>query len=166
MANAVNLTDGLDTLAGGTSAIAFASYGVIAFLQKQEPWCLFASPLPGAVSFPLVQCPPRNGLYGRRRLAYARRLARCVRPHDRPVALSALIGMVFVAETLSDILQVLYFKLTRGKRLFRMAPIHHHFEDYRLVRDADNHALLDGQHGRGYAGCGAGASSIHLVQDK
>ena len=46
---------------------------------------------------------------------------------DMPLIL-ALVGVVYIAETLSDILQVSYFKLTHGKRIFKMAPIHHHFE--------------------------------------
>ena len=46
---------------------------------------------------------------------------------DIPVAL-ILVGIIYIAETLSDIIQVTYFKLTHGKRIFRMAPLHHHFE--------------------------------------
>ena len=46
---------------------------------------------------------------------------------DMPLAL-VLVGVVYIVETMSDILQVTYFKLTHGKRIFKMAPIHHHFE--------------------------------------
>ena len=46
---------------------------------------------------------------------------------DMPLAL-ALVGIVYILETLSDIIQVAYFKLTHGRRIFKMAPLHHHFE--------------------------------------
>jgi len=46
---------------------------------------------------------------------------------DMPLVL-ILVGIIYIAETLSDIIQVTYFKLTHGKRIFRMAPLHHHFE--------------------------------------
>ena len=129
MANAVNLTDGLDTLAGGTTAIAFACYGVIAFLQKQEPVVPLCFAVVGALlAFLWFNAHPAMVFMGDSgALTLGALLAVCAFLTDQWLLLP-LIGIVFVAEAVSDILQVLYFKMTGGKRLFRKAPIHHHFE--------------------------------------
>jgi phospho-N-acetylmuramoyl-pentapeptide-transferase len=129
MANAINLTDGLDTLAGGTSAIAFAAYGVIAFLQTQEPIVAVCFAVAGALlAFLWFNAHPAMVFMGDMgALTLGALLAVCALLTDQWLLLP-LIGIVFVAVTLSDILQVLYFKMTGGKRLFRKAPLHHHFE--------------------------------------
>ncbi len=128
-ANAVNLTDGLDTLAGGTSAIAFASYGVIAYLQGQEPIVSVCFATVGALlAFLWFNAHPAMVFMGDAgALTLGALLAVCALATDQWLLLP-LIGIVFVVETIADILQILYFKLTGGKRLFKMAPIHHHFE--------------------------------------
>lgn len=128
-ANAINLTDGLDSLAGGTSAIAFVSYGVIAFLQKQEPVVYLCFAVVGALlAFLWFNAHPAMVFMGDAgSLTLGALLAVCAFLTDQWLLLP-LIGIVFVAEVLSNILQVLYFKLTGGKRFFRMAPLHHHFE--------------------------------------
>jgi phospho-N-acetylmuramoyl-pentapeptide-transferase len=128
-ANAVNFTDGLDTLAGGTSAIAFASYGVIAFLQKQEPVVPLCFSIAGALlAFLWWNAHPAMVFMGDAgSLTLGALLAVCAFMTNQWLLLP-LIGIVFVAAVVSDILQVLYFKLTGGKRLLRMAPIQHHFE--------------------------------------
>jgi phospho-N-acetylmuramoyl-pentapeptide-transferase len=128
-ANAVNIMDGLDTLAGGTTAIAFASYGVIAFLQKQEPVVPLCFSIVGALlAFLWWNAHPAMVFMGDAgALTLGALLAVCAFMTDQWLLLP-LIGIVFVAGIVSDILQVLYFKLTGGKRLFRMAPIQHHFE--------------------------------------
>jgi phospho-N-acetylmuramoyl-pentapeptide-transferase len=128
-ANAVNIMDGLDTLAGGTTAIAFASYGVIAFLQKQEPVVPLCFSVVGALlAFLWWNAHPAMVFMGDAgSLTLGALLAVCAFMTDQWLLLP-LIGIVFVAGIVSDILQVLYFKLTGGKRLFRMAPIQHHFE--------------------------------------
>jgi phospho-N-acetylmuramoyl-pentapeptide-transferase len=129
MANAINLTDGLDTLGGGTSAIAFAAYGVIAFLQKQEPVVAVCFAVAGALlAFLWFNAHPAMVFMGDiGSLTLGALLAVCALLTDQWLLLP-LIGIVFVSEVISDILQVLYFKMTGGKRLFRMAPLHHHFE--------------------------------------
>lgn len=129
MANAINLTDGLDTLAGGTSAIAFATYGVIGFLQKQEPVVPLCFSVVGALlAFLWFNAHPAMVFMGDAgSLTLGALLAVCALMTDQWLLLP-LIGLVFLAEVISDILQVTYFKFTGGKRLFRMAPIHHHFE--------------------------------------
>src|SRR5205085_11586786 len=128
MANAVNLTDGLDSLAGGTSAIAFACYGVIAYLQKQEPMVPVCFAAVGALwAFLWFNAHPAMVIMGDAgSLTLGALLAVCALATDQWLLLP-LIGLVFVTETISVILQVLYFKLTGGKRLLKIAPIHHHF---------------------------------------
>lgn len=128
-ANAINFTDGLDTLAGGTSAIAFVSYGIIAYLQNQEPVVYLCFATVGALlAFLWFNAHPAMVFMGDSgSLTLGALLAVCAIMTDQWLLLP-LIGIVFVAETLSVIIQVLYFKLTGGKRFFRGAPIHHHFE--------------------------------------
>jgi|GEM_PF-55782 len=129
MANAVNLTDGLDTLAGGTSAIAFVSYGIIAYLQNQAQVVALCFATVGALlAFLWFNSHPAMVFMGDTgSLTLGALLAVCALMTNQWLLLP-LIGIVFVAVVVSDILQVLYFKLTGGKRLFRMAPLHHHFE--------------------------------------
>jgi phospho-N-acetylmuramoyl-pentapeptide-transferase len=129
MANAVNFTDGLDSLAGGTTAIAFVSYGIISYLQKQEPIVYLSFAIVGALlAFLWFNAHPAMVIMGDSgSLTLGALLAVCALMTGQWLLLP-LIGAVFVAETISVILQVLYFKLTGGKRLFRIAPIHHHFE--------------------------------------
>lgn len=128
-ANTVNLSDGLDTLCAGTTAIAFVSYGIIAFLQGVEPVVLVCFATVGALlAFLWFNSHPAQVFMGDTgSLTLGALLAVCALLTDQWLLLP-LVGIVFVAEGLSDILQVLYFKLTKGKRLFRIAPIHHHFE--------------------------------------
>ena len=70
---------------------------------------------------------------------------------DIPVAL-ILVGVIYIAETLSDIIQVTYFKLSHGKRIFRMAPLHHHLEMGGLDRGEALHGLHPHHPGRPPAG--------------
>jgi phospho-N-acetylmuramoyl-pentapeptide-transferase len=128
-ANAVNLTDGLDTLAGGTTAIAFVSYGIIAYLQEQEPVVYLSFAVVGALlAFLWFNAHPAMVFMGDSgSLTLGALLTVCALMTGQWLLLP-LIGIVFVAQAVSDILQVAYFKMTGGKRLFRMAPIHHHFE--------------------------------------
>jgi phospho-N-acetylmuramoyl-pentapeptide-transferase len=129
MSNAVNFTDGLDGLAGLISATAFAAYGGIALMQGQ----VFI----GRLCFTIV-----GALFGF--LWFNVHPAQFYMGDTGSLALGAVLGIVAlmtgqwlllpviaiipVAETLTVILQVGYFKLTKGKRLFKMAPLHHHFE--------------------------------------
>ena len=106
-----------------------ASYGVIAFLQKQEPVVPLCFAVVGALlAFLWFNAHPAMVFMGDAgSLTLGALLAVCAFMTDQWLLLP-LIGFVFVAVALSDILQVLYFKLTGGKRLFKMAPLHHHFE--------------------------------------
>ncbi len=129
MTNAVNFTDGLDSLAGWTSTIAFACYGVIAFLQGQAYLVVFCFTIVGALlAFLWYNAHPAELIMGDTgALALGATLA-VVALMTGQWLLLPLIGAVFVAETLSVIIQVLYFKRTHGKRFFKMAPLHLHFE--------------------------------------
>jgi phospho-N-acetylmuramoyl-pentapeptide-transferase len=132
--NAVNLTDGLDGLAGSTSAVAFAAYGVIAYLQGQYPLMSFCFAMVGALfaflwynSYPAALFMGDCGA-----LALGATLA-VVALMTGQWLLLPIVGAVFVAEDLSDILQVGWFKWTKrrtgqGRRIFKMAPLHYHFE--------------------------------------
>jgi phospho-N-acetylmuramoyl-pentapeptide-transferase len=128
-ANAVNLADGLDGLAGGTSAIAYIAYGVIAYLQGQIFLVTFCFTIVGAIlGFLWYNAYPADLFMGDvGSMALGATLATVALMTEQWLLL-AVVGIIFVAEALSDILQVAYFKLTGGKRLFKMAPIHHHFE--------------------------------------
>jgi phospho-N-acetylmuramoyl-pentapeptide-transferase len=128
-AHAVNLTDGLDGLAGHTAAVAFAAYGVIAYLQGQVYLVTFCFTVAGALlAFLWFNAYPAQVFMGDTgALALGATLA-VVALMLGQVLLLPLIGLVFVAVTVSVILQVAYFRVTGGKRLFRMAPMHLHFE--------------------------------------
>ncbi|MBC7257774.1 MAG: phospho-N-acetylmuramoyl-pentapeptide-transferase [Chloroflexi bacterium] len=127
--NAVNLTDGLDGLAGGTVAIAFTAYGIIAYLQGQVYLVNFCFTVVGAtLAFLWYNAHPAMLFMGDTgSLALGATLGTVALMTGQWLLLP-VVGIIFVAEALSDILQVLYFKLTKGKRIFKMAPIHHHFE--------------------------------------
>lgn len=126
--NAVNLTDGLDGLVAGTASIAFAAYGVIALYNEQADVALFTFAVTGALlGFLLFNANPAKVFMGDTgSLALGGSLA-LVSILVKEELLLLLVGLVFVIETLSVILQVASFKL-RGKRIFKMSPIHHHFE--------------------------------------
>ncbi len=128
-ANAVNMTDGLDTLAGGTAAMAFGAYGIVAFLQEQSLLATFCFTIVGAtLGFLWFNAHPAQVFMGDTgSLALGATLA-VVAMMTGHWLLLPLIGAVFVAEAASVILQVAYFKLSGGRRLFKMSPLHHHFE--------------------------------------
>jgi phospho-N-acetylmuramoyl-pentapeptide-transferase len=126
--NAVNLTDGLDGLAGGTTAIAALAFGILALLQGHPDLAIFAMALTGAcVGFVWFNGPPAQVFMGDTgSLALGAALAG-IALFSQTILFLLIIGGVFVAETLSVIIQVASFKTT-GKRVFRMSPLHHHFE--------------------------------------
>jgi phospho-N-acetylmuramoyl-pentapeptide-transferase len=128
-ANAVNLTDGLDSLAGGTAAVAFVAYGIIAYLQGQVHVVTFCFMMAGAIlGFLWYNAHPAEVFMGDTgSLAIGAALATAAFMTGQWLLLP-IVGIVFVAETLSVMMQVSYFKWTGGKRIFRMTPIHLHFE--------------------------------------
>ncbi len=127
--NAVNLTDGLDTLAGGLLALAFAAYGIIAFLQGQAYLVtLCFTTVGGLLAFLWYNAHPAQVFMGDTGALSLGALLAVVALMTGQWLLLPVVGLVFVAVASSVILQVGYFKLTHGKRLFRMAPLHNHFE--------------------------------------
>lgn len=126
--NAVNFTDGLDSLAGWVTAFGFAAYGVIAFLQQQIYLVTFSFIMVGALlAFLWYNAHPAELFMGDvGSLALGSTLA-VVALMSGQWLLLPLVGIIFVAEMVSVILQVSYFKLTGGKRIFKMTPVHYHF---------------------------------------
>ena len=127
--NAMNFTDGLDGLAGLIAATAFAAYGVIAILQGQIFVARFCFVLVGALfGFLWFNVHPAElfmGDTGSLALGASLGVVALMTGHW---ALLPIIGIIPLGEALSSSLQILYFKLTKGKRLFKMAPLHLHFE--------------------------------------
>ncbi|MCW6681473.1 phospho-N-acetylmuramoyl-pentapeptide-transferase [Aerococcaceae bacterium NML160702] len=126
--NAVNLTDGLDGLATGLNIIAYSAYFALALRTKNMAVALVCLTVVGALlGFLIYNKKPAKIFMGDvGSLALGAGLAVISMVLNNPWSL-LIIGIVFVIETASVILQVASFKLT-GKRIFKMSPIHHHFE--------------------------------------
>jgi phospho-N-acetylmuramoyl-pentapeptide-transferase len=126
--NAVNLTDGLDGLAAGAGAIALLAYTGIAFLERQYDVAIICGAMVGAIiGFLWYNAHPADIFMGDTgALAIGGGLAAAA-VITKTELLLPVIGGLFVLETLSVIVQVVVFKVT-GRRVFKMAPIHHHFE--------------------------------------
>lgn len=132
MANAVNLTDGLDGLASSTTAIVAASFTIIGIAiipGGDEAMSVAGQAILGAsLGFLVFNHYPAKifmGDTGSMALGGALSATAIVGNMEWLLPIS---GLIFVIEALSVIIQVIYFKKTGGKRIFRMAPIHHHFE--------------------------------------
>lgn len=126
--NAVNLTDGLDGLAAGTTTVAAIAYALICMYFQQTELAIFCMAVAGAtLGFLKFNAHPAKVFMGDTgSLALGGALA-SVAVLTKTELLLAIVGGVFVIEALSVIIQVVSFK-TRGKRVFLMSPIHHHFE--------------------------------------
>ena len=129
MSNAINFTDGLDGLAGLISATIFAAYGVIAILQGQIFLAQFSFTVVGALfGFLWFNVHPAQLFMGDTgSLALGGTIA-VVALMTGQWAILPLIAVIPVSEALSVTIQIGYFKLTKGRRFFKMAPIHLHFE--------------------------------------
>jgi phospho-N-acetylmuramoyl-pentapeptide-transferase len=129
LSNAINLTDGLDGLAGSTAAVAYVAYGVIAFLQGQIWLVAFVFTVVGAIlAFLWYNAYPAELFMGEVGSSTLGATLAIVALMSGQWLLLPIIGFIFVAETLSVIIQVAYFKRTGGKRFFKMSPLHNHFE--------------------------------------
>lgn len=127
--NAVNLTDGIDGLASISVVISLLAYGVIAFQQRRMDILIVIVSMIGALLgfFTFNRKPAKVFMGDVGSLALGGMLATIsIALHQEWTLL--LIGIVYVFETTSVMMQVSYFKLTGGKRIFRMTPVHHHFE--------------------------------------
>ena len=144
VSNGANLTDGLDGLATGTSAIIgvalaimcylggnviYSSYLNIMYIPDSGELVVYAAAFIGAtIGFLWYNSFPAQVFMGDTgSLFLGGAVAALAFAYDMPLVL-LLVGIVYICETLSDIIQVTYFKLTHGKRIFKMAPLHHHFE--------------------------------------
>ena len=127
--NAVNITDGLDGLAASVSVPVALFYVTAAAWWGVTQLGVFAGAvLGGLLAFLLFNAHPAKVFMGDTgSLFLGGAVAGMAFAIDLPLILVP-VGIVYIIETLSDILQVVYFKLTHGKRIFKMAPIHHHFE--------------------------------------
>ena len=126
--NAVNLTDGIDGLVSGLGTISFATYGIIAWNQQQyEVLIICLAVMGGLVGFfPYNKKPAKIFMGDVGSLALGGLLAAVsIVLHQEWTLL--LVGLVYIFETASVIIQVTSFKMT-GKRVFKMSPLHHHFE--------------------------------------
>lgn len=141
-ANSVNLSDGLDGLAGGLCIIAFAAFMIIAYLcgsdfyayfnlspvfQSSELAVLCAAVIGGCAGFLWFNAPPAKIFMGDTGSLALGGLLGMIAVCTRHEIILAVIGGIFVIEALSDIIQVFWYKRTK-RRVFLMAPIHHHFE--------------------------------------
>jgi phospho-N-acetylmuramoyl-pentapeptide-transferase len=126
--NAVNLTDGLDGLLAGTAAISFGAFAVLAWDQSQYDIAIFSVAVVGAVlGFLVFNAHPAKVFMGDTgSLALGGAIA-AIAILTKLEILLVIIGGIFVLETLSVIIQVISFKTT-GKRVFKMSPLHHHYE--------------------------------------
>jgi phospho-N-acetylmuramoyl-pentapeptide-transferase len=127
--NAVNFTDGLDGLAGLISATAFAAFGGVALMQEQTYLARFCFTVVGALfGFLWFNVHPAELFMGDTgSLALGSTLA-VVALMTGQWPLLLVIAVIPLSEALSVVIQVLYFKITKGKRFFKMAPLHLHFE--------------------------------------
>lgn len=128
-ANAVNISDGLDGLAGGLCASAFSAYAIIAFIEGRFGVAGFCMSIVGALlSYTWFNIFPARffmGDVGSMALGTALGVVAML---TNTVVLLPIIGIVFVAEAGSSLIQVASKKLRNGKKVFKIAPIHHHFE--------------------------------------
>ncbi len=127
--NAVNLTDGLDGLLAGTAAVAFGAFGILAFHgQPQFEIAVFSVAVVGALlGFLVFNAHPAKVFMGDTGSLALGGAIGAIAILTKLEILLIVIGGVFVLETLSVIIQVISFKTT-GKRIFKMSPLHHHYE--------------------------------------
>lgn len=138
LVNAVNLTDGLDALAGGTSAAYFIFFGLIIALQKAKEtpdaaqtdslalicFCLAAA----LFGFLLFNASPASVFMGDTGSLSLGGFAAAASVFSGNALYVPIVGIMFVVSVITVIAQVIYYKATKGKRIFLMAPVHHHFQ--------------------------------------
>ncbi|MGI6264180.1 MAG: phospho-N-acetylmuramoyl-pentapeptide-transferase [Acutalibacteraceae bacterium] len=130
--NATNLTDGVDGLCGSVTFVAalfFVAVGCVGYQWGLVSYGLIAAALAGALAgFLLYNLHPARVFMGDTGSLFIGGVL-CALAFEMEIPLLLIpVGIVYIAETLSVMLQVSYFKLTHGKRLFKMSPLHHHFE--------------------------------------
>ena len=129
MVNAVNFTDGIDGLNTSVTRVVALVFSVIAMLLNRVGLSLYAAAIVGAmIGFLFWNANPAKVFMGDTgSLFLGGAVCALAFGVDMPILL-ILIGVIYIVEILSVVLQVTYFKISHGKRIFKMAPIHHHFE--------------------------------------
>ena len=126
--NGVNLTDGLDGLAGSVTVMAALFFSIAAIGKQSGIAPVICAAVGALLGFLLFNAHPASVFMGDTgSLALGGLIAACGYLLEMPLFI-AIVGFVYLAETGSVILQVVFFRLTGGKRLFKMAPLHHHLE--------------------------------------
>lgn len=132
--NAVNLTDGLDGLATTSVAVSMTAFGLIAFLLGYYDLTVVTGALVGGcLGFLWFNAPPARIIMGDTGSFGLGAALAAIAILTKTTLYLPIIGALYVIEALSVIIQVAYFRLTRGGRVFRMAPLHHHFEETGLA---------------------------------
>ena len=127
--NAINLTDGIDGLSSSVSAIIIATFTAIAMMQGKNEATIFGSIVIGAVlGFLMFNLHPAKVFMGDTGSLFLGGVISSIALYLKMPLLLLIVALVPILETISVILQVAYFKATGGKRLFKMSPLHHHFE--------------------------------------
>ncbi len=127
--NAVNLTDGLDGLAAGVSVPYFAFFGVLLALQKTQGLSLLSFCLTGSLlAYLFFNVSPASVFMGDTGSLALGGFASAIALLSGNVLHILLVGACFVFSVISVVVQVIYYKATGGKRVFLMAPVHHHFQ--------------------------------------
>lgn len=127
--NAVNFTDGIDGLCGSVTVTAAAALGVVAALRGLFGFSMAAAALAGACAgFVLWNKNPAKVFMGDTGSMFLGGMVVALAYAIGCPLILLLVGFIYVVEGLSDVLQIVYYRATGGKRIFKMAPIHHHFE--------------------------------------
>lgn len=150
LTNAVNLTDGVDGLCGSVTVIVGLSFVMLCAAMGEWEYSIFAMALAGAcLGFLVWNLHPAKVFMGDTGSMFLGGAVCAMGFAMHKHLLLALIAIVYVLDALSVVIQVTYFKLTKGKRLFKMSPIHHHFEmcgwsEYKIVITFSTAALIAG----------------------
>lgn len=137
--NAVNLTDGIDGLCGSVTVVTMLSFVMLCSAMSMWEYSLFAIAVAGGcLGFLVWNLHPAKVFMGDTGSMFLGGAVVAIGIVTREHLLFALIAIIYICEALSVVIQVLYFKATKGKRIFKMTPIHHHFElcewgEYKIV---------------------------------
>ncbi|MCM1328481.1 MAG: phospho-N-acetylmuramoyl-pentapeptide-transferase [Ruminococcus sp.] len=150
LTNAVNLTDGIDGLCGSVTVIAALSFVMLCSAMGLWEYSIFSMALAGGcLGFLVWNLHPAKVFMGDTGSMFLGGSICAIGFATHRHLLLALVGIIYILEALSVVIQVCYFKATKGKRLFKMSPIHHHFElcgfsEYKIVITFSIAALIAG----------------------
>ncbi len=139
LTNAVNLTDGIDGLCGSVTVISMLSFVMLCSAMGIWEYSIFSMAVAGGcLGFLVWNLHPAKVFMGDTGSMFLGGSVVAIGLVTRQHLLLAIIAIVYICEALSVVIQVTYFKITKGKRLFKMSPIHHHFElcgfnEYKIV---------------------------------